>query len=145
VEFVLVILPLMGLLLLTVDVSWSLFARATLQHAVREGVRYAVTGQVSGSSCLGASVQQVVAQNSFGFIRGTQASSFVSVQYYDPNSLKAITDNTGAAGGNVVRVSVTGVTVKSFGPVFRSAVPISLNASALDVMESPPGGVPPCP
>lgn len=139
------LVPLIGLVLFTVDVSFSIFARATLQHAVREGVRYAVTGQVSGSSCLGASVQQLVAQNSFGFIPSGQASSFVSVQYYNPNTLTAITDNTGPVGGNVVQVSIAGVTVKSFGPLFRSAAPISMSASALDVMESSPGGVPPCP
>ena len=45
VEFSLIMIPMFGVLFLIIDLSWMLFARATLQYAVREGVRYAVTGQ----------------------------------------------------------------------------------------------------
>ena len=140
------LLPLIALLLLAVDVAWSIFARATLQNAVREGVRFAVTGQVlPGNTCLGASVRQVVVQHSFGFVPAAQASSLVSVNYYSPTDLSAITGPGGPAGGNVVQVTVTGVSVRSFGPIWRNISPIPLTAMASDVMESSPNGVAPCP
>lgn len=139
-------LPLIALLLLSVDVAWSIFARAALQNAVREGVRFAVTGQVlPGNTCLGSSIRQVVAQNSFGFVPLSQSGSLVSVSYYSPADLSAIAGAGGPAGGNVVQVMVTGVSVKSFGPVWRDISPIPLTAIASDVMESSPNGVAPCP
>jgi hypothetical protein len=146
IEFSVALLPLMALLLLTVDVAWSIFERATLQHAVREGVRFAVTGQIlPGNSCLGPSIQQVVAQSSFGFIPASKASSFVTVGYYSPVDLSAVSGVGGPAGGNVVQVSIANVSVGSFGPIWRAITPIPLSAIASDVMESPPNGVTPCP
>jgi Flp pilus assembly protein TadG len=137
---------LLALLFLTIDVAWSIFAKATLQHAVREGVRFAVTGQIlPGNTCLGSSVQQVVAQNSFGFIPASQASQYVNVSYYSPTNLTPITGAGGAAGGNVVKVSVNGLQIKALGPLLRSASPIPITAVVSDVMESPPNGVIPCP
>jgi hypothetical protein len=137
---------MMGLLLVTVDIAWAIFARATLQNAVREGVRFAVTGQVlSGTSCLGSSIQQVVAQNSFGFIPASKASQYVTVSYYSPTNLAAITGGGGPAGGNVVQVSAGGIGIHAFGPLWHGASPITISATASDVMESPPNGVAPCP
>jgi len=146
VEFSIAFVPMLGLLLLTVDVAWSIFARATLQNAVREGVRFAVTGQIlPGNTCLGSSVQQYVAQNSFGFIPTSKASQYVTVSYYSPVNLSPITGPGGPAGGNVVQVSAGDVGVRAFGPLWRSASPIPVSATASDVMESPANGVSPCP
>ncbi len=146
IEFSMALLPLMALLLLVVDVAWAIFARATLQNAVREGVRYAVTGQIlTGQTCLGASVQQVVSQNSFGFIPASKASSYVTVTYYSPSTMTQITGSGGPAGGNVVWVAASGVSIRSFGPLWRSLVPVPLSAVASDVMESSSNGVTPCP
>ncbi len=136
----------MALLLLTIDVAWSIFARATLQHAVREGVRFAITGQIlPQSSCISDSVQQVVSKNSFGFIPASKAANYVTVSYLSPTDLSPVTGATGPAGGNVIQVSVNGIAVHSFGPLWRSVTPIPLGASASDVMESSPNGVTPCP
>ncbi len=146
IEFSIVLLPLLALLLVTVDLAWLIFAHATLQYAVREGVRFAVTGQIlAGNSCLGSSVQQIVAQNSFGFVPTNKASTYVTVSYYSPTSLSQITGAAGPAGGNVVQVSISGVMVHLLGPLWHGASPIPLGAVASDVMESPPNGVPPCP
>ncbi len=146
VEFGIALVPLVALLFLTLDVAWSIFARAALQNAVREGVRFAVTGQtLPGYTCLGSSVQQVVSQNSFGFVPAAKATQYVSVTYYSPTNLSQIIGPNGPAGGNVVQVSASGVTVQSFGPLWRSPTALSLSAMASDVMESPPNGVAPCP
>jgi TadE-like protein len=146
VEFSIALLPLMALLLLTVDVAWSIFERATLQHAVREGVRFAVTGQISpGNTCLGSSIRQIVSQNSFGFVPASIASNYVTVSYYSPTNLSPITGSGGPAGGNVVQVSISGIAVQSLGPLFGSVSPVPLSVMSSDVMESPPNGVVPCP
>jgi Flp pilus assembly protein TadG len=146
VEFSFVLLPLFVLLLFCINVAWAVFARATLQNAVREGVRFAITGQtIAGNGCLGSSVQQVVAQNSFGFVPANQASTYVSVSYYSPTNLAPVTGSGGPAGGNVVQVSVSGVAVSPLAAILSAASPIPLSAVASDVMESPPNGVIPCP
>ena len=70
VEFSLVMIPLFGILFLVIDLSWMLFARATLQYAVREGVRYAVTGQTMSGMGQDASIRSVVQQSSMGILAG---------------------------------------------------------------------------
>ena len=146
VEFTLVILPLMAFVFLLLDTAWIIFARATIQHAAREGVRFGVTGQIQApATCLGASVQEVVAANSFGFVPASQATSMVTVTYYDPNTLTVETGAGADAGGNVIQVTVSGLNIKSFAPVWHSSSPIQLYATASDVLESPPNGTPPCP
>lgn len=145
-EFGLVLIPLMAFVFLLMDTSWVIFARATLQHAAREGVRFGVTGQVvAPATCLGDSIRNVVVANSFGFIPASQASSMVTVTYYSPSTLTVITGSGATGGGNVVQVSISGLNIKSFAPVWHSASPIALVASASDVLESPPNGILPCP
>jgi Flp pilus assembly protein TadG len=137
--------PLFAFLFLLFSTAWVIFARSTLQNAVREGVRFGVTGQTLGSSCLGSSIQQVVYQYSFGFIPASMAAAEVQVTYYNPTTLAAISGTGATAGGNVLQVSVSGLSVNSFAPVWHSASPINLSASASDVLESPPNGILPCP
>lgn len=45
IEFTLIIVLLLGLLFAIVDLSLMLFANLAMQHAVRSGARYAVTGR----------------------------------------------------------------------------------------------------
>lgn len=143
-ELSLVLLPLLGVLFLIIDVSWVLFARSSLQEAVREGVRYGVTGQTFTGECLTASVQQVVQQNSFGFISAANMSHQVSVQFYLQSNLSTPVSGSGAtAGGNVIKVSVSGVSVSPIGPILIAATPFLLSASSSDVMETQ-SGTPPC-
>lgn len=128
------------------DTSWVIFARATLQHAAREGVRFGVTGQViAPATCLGDSIRQVVVANSFGFVPASRSSSMITITYYKPNDLSVETDSGATAGGNVVQVSISGLSLKSLAPVWRSSSPIALVANASDVLESPPNGTLPCP
>jgi Flp pilus assembly protein TadG len=141
VEFSLVAIPLFGILFLTVDLSWMLFARATLQFAVRQGVRYAVTGQTMSGMGQDASIRTVVQQNSMGFLTGSGGASKISISYYDPNANLAATSSN--AGGNVVQVSVSGVNVTPMAPLFHSGSPLSMAAVSSDVVEGSPGGIPP--
>ena len=143
VEFGLILLPMLGLLFLTVDTAWAIFASASLQEGAREGVRFAITGQTLGSSGQDAAIRQVVQQYSFGFITPANAPSCIQIHYYDQATL---TEQTGAgsnSGGNVVKVVVTGLSLKPMLPLWRSSSPIPLSVSASDIVEPSPSGTPP--
>jgi Flp pilus assembly protein TadG len=141
VEFSLVMIPLFGILFLVIDLSWMLFARATLQYAVREGVRYAVTGQTMTGMGQDASIRTVVQQSSLGLLSGATGAAEINVTYLDPNNNFAVT--TSNAGGNVVQVSVSGAKIFPMAPLFRSGSPLSMSAVSSDVVEASPGGIPP--
>ncbi len=141
VEFSLVMIPLFSILFLVIDLSWMLFARATLQYAVREGVRYAVTGQTISGMGQDNSIRSVVQQYSMGLLAGTSGAAKISIAYFDPNNNLVATSSN--AGGNLVQVSVTGVNILPMAPLLHSASPLSMAAVSSDVVESSPGGVPP--
>jgi len=134
-------IPMFGILFLVGDLSWMLFARATLQYAVREGVRYAVTGQTMSGMGQDASIRAVVQQNSMGLLAGSTGASKISISYFDVNANLAATSRN--AGGNVVQVSATGVNVVPMAPLFRDKSPLSMTAVSSDVVESSPGGIAP--
>jgi Flp pilus assembly protein TadG len=138
VEFSFVVLPLLAILFMTVDVAWIIFGSACIQEGAREGVRYAVTGSGQSETTLDSAVKLVVQQYSFGFVK----ASNVSVDYYPPTGYSssgapATIDGTAQATqiGNIVKVTVQGVTMSSFGPLFRAWTPLQLSASASDVMQ----------
>ncbi len=140
IEFSLVLLPLLALVFLTIDAAWMVFAKASVQYAVRQGVRYAVTSQTQPGKGQDASIRSVVQQNAFGFLNGPDGVSKISIAYYNPATLSPTNMN---AGGNVVEVSVNGVLVSPLAPVWRSSDPLQVSAQSSDVMESSPGGIPP--
>lgn len=144
VEFALTILPLLGLLMLTLDVAWVIFAWASIHEAVRAGVRFAITSQVlPGYPGQDASIQAVVQQSSFGFITAQNVSSTVAIHYYSQTTLAEITGPGSNAGGNVVKIVVQGIPVIPIAPIWRSSSPLTLSASSSDVMEASPNGMPP--
>lgn len=79
------------------DVSWAIFAKSTLQRAVRVGVTYGVSVRASqiSSGCLTAAVKSQVQQNSFGLLSGTNGLNLVKVTYClppAPDSTGPLTD-----------------------------------------------------
>jgi Flp pilus assembly protein TadG len=145
VEFALVLLPLLAILFLILDIAWLVFAQGSLQWAVQQGVRYGITSNVASGKGQDASIKSIVQSNAMGFLNGSAGLSKISVSFYAPSNLStAVTGSGSNVGGNVLKVSVTGVQVSSFGPIWRSGPSvISLSANSSDVMESSPGGVPP--
>lgn len=141
IELGLVILPLFALIFLVVDVCWIIFAQASLQHAAREGVRFAVTGQLPPAfQHQDDAIRSVVQENAFGFLSGS--SGTITIQYYDPTTLKPASGVGSNSGGNLLQISISGVKVDPLGPILRDSTAITLSASSSDVMESSPGGVP---
>ncbi len=143
VEFGLILLPLFAFLFLTMDMAWAIFASASLQEGAREGARFAITGQTLGSLGQDASIRQKVQQYSFGFVTAANAATSVQIHYYDPTTLNEQTGTGSNNAGNVVKVVVTGLSLKPLMPLWRSSSPIPLSVSASDIMEPPPGGTPP--
>jgi Flp pilus assembly protein TadG len=140
VEFGLVCVPFFAFMLLILDISWTVFNKAALQHAVREGVRYAVTYQTMTGLGQDASIKSVVQQNAMGILQGSTGTSLISIQYYTPDTLTATNIN---AAGNIVSVSVTGYSLSPMGPLLHSNTPLILSVSSSDRTEGCPLGV--CP
>jgi Flp pilus assembly protein TadG len=158
IEFTLVFLPLMAMTTVLVDTAWAVFAKSTLQRAVREGVRTGVTltqSQMAQGACLTDTVKGIVQSNSLGVLHGSSGLSKIQVHYYlppAPNSTAAATDvsgqTNGDAPGNIMVVSVNNYSLIPLLPrVYQWNMPIddqsiSLSVSSADLIE--PSANPPC-
>jgi len=139
IEATLIIMLMFGLLFLVIDISLAFFAKSTLQEAVRQGVRFAVTERLgSGQSYLNDSIVQVVQQNALGMLNGPSGACKVAINYYNPVTGAA----SGGTGGDIVQVSIVGYTYTPVG-ILKSANPIPVSVISSDVMEPCPlGGCP---
>ena len=143
IELALVLLPLCAIVFLILDIAWAFYVKSTLQNAVREGVRYAVTSQTMTGLGQDASIKSVVQQNAMGLLSGTTNAALITIQYYLPNTLAPVTGLNSNQGGNIVEVYVQNYSLPPLGPILRNPTPLSLGAQAYDRMEGSPGGVPP--
>jgi Flp pilus assembly protein TadG len=150
VEAAFVLIVFLGFIFLIFDVSWAIFAKATLQHAVRAGVRYAVTSRtiLSGGTQLGhvASIKQVVQSESMGFLSASDVSSRVTVTFWSvsSNPPAQVTVAGANSAGNMVVVSVNGWNLNPLAPLLRSSSPVQISVSSGDLIESSgSGGAPP--
>jgi Flp pilus assembly protein TadG len=139
VEAGLVLLPFFGLAFLAMDGAWAVFIKATLQHAVREGVRYAVTGQTQSGIGQIDSIKAVVKDSALGLLDTSQAGKLF-VRFLNPSTLAATNSND---AGNLVEVSVEDFEITPMAPLFHSAAPVHVTVRSADRLESFPGGVPP--
>lgn len=115
VEFTLVLLTLMAAISVLFDAGWAIFAKSTLQRAVRVGVTSGSTltaSQIS-SGCLTDNVKTIVQQNSWGLLAGSSGLNQIKVNYFSPpapNSADPLTDvssqSDGNSPGNLIQVSV---------------------------------------
>jgi len=150
-----VLMPMLMFLFLILDIAWAVYSRSTLQYAVGEGVRYAVTSQTIGTMGLRASVQTVVQQNAFGRLNSTAGAATgvdgwnsIYVDCYLVNSDGSLTSSTCGMTTSgqlpLVKVSVQGISSKAFMPTLRlpglggDFTPIVMTAVAWDRMEAPP-------
>jgi Flp pilus assembly protein TadG len=148
IEWMLVILPTLGIITAFFDVSFALFSWSTLQNAVREGVRYAITFQTSGSLGQDASIAQVVATNSMGLL--TSSSTLIKVNYYTTTApTTAIAAPNGNDPGNLVVVSVQQYPLVWLVPIsgtccgpgsYRAQSPASINVYSSDILGGYPAG-----
>jgi hypothetical protein len=141
VEFGLALVPLLAFSGLLIDIGWGVFARSTLQHAVREGVRFAVTSRTLPGKGHIDSIKTVVQTNAMGILNGSPDK--IKVRFYSPDDLTETTSEGANEGGNLVEVAVEDFAWAPLIPVGRSKGATRLSARSLDRMEpSPPGGPP---
>src|SRR5271157_4768974 len=97
-EFTLVLLPLLAMVTVLLDTSWAVFAKSTLQRAVRVGVRTGITltsSQMAQGACLTDTVKSTVQANAMGLLAGSSGLALIKVHYFQPpavNSNSAATD-----------------------------------------------------
>jgi hypothetical protein len=105
----------MAMLTVTTDTAWAIFAKATLQRAVRVAVRYGVTmtSADTGGGCLTPAVKSIVQANALGLLNGASGLAKIKVHYYQPpaeDSAAAVTDVStqanGNQGGNILEVTI---------------------------------------
>ena len=143
IESAFVFVPLMAMIVAIFDYSLLIMTRSTLQHAVRTGLRYAITYQtISPGVGHDASIRQVVKDNSLGFLSnvdGTEDPCKICIRYYNPTTLTFVTANT---PGNVIEVAVENYSWNWVAPLMRSATPLLMTARATDRMETLTPGTP---
>jgi Flp pilus assembly protein TadG len=155
IEFTLVILPFLGFVFLILDIAWAVYGRSTLQYAVSQGVRYAVTSQTMAGLGQKDSIRTMVQRSAFGKLGAdSNAPGWLSIQvhFFLPDG----TDVSNTVGGNgahngvypLVEVSVENFSQSTFMPTVRmpglgTLSPIIMSARSWDRMEaSPSTGIP---
>lgn len=136
-ETAMVIVPFFAIILGTIDLSQAFFVRTTLQHAVRVGVRYAVTYQTKPGMCQDASIKEVIRSNAMGFLKPSDITNKVFIRYYKPDTLAATANNW---PGNLVEVSIENYQWAWIAPLWRTVSPMVVVARASDRMEGLAGG-----
>ncbi len=139
-ETALIFLPLFAIIFAILDFGLVIFIKSTLQNAVREGARYAVTYQLKSGMGHDLSIKTVVQQNGLGFLSGTTGLDRIKVRYYQPDTFVETTYNW---PGNLVEISVEGYQWKWMVPMWRAAGTLNLVARAMDRMEGLPAGTTP--
>lgn len=138
VEASLILVPLFGITFLLLDLSMAIFVQSTFQHAVREGVRYAITGANDFGPCQDDSVKQVVKNNALGFLGSTAGAATIHVHFINPVT-GAVANNS---YGNIVGVTVENYPWTPWAPYQHSRASVPIWARAYDMMEDVPAPLP---
>lgn len=148
IECAFTLLPIFALILGFIDVGMMVFRWATLQNAVREGCRYAITLQTSGTLGQDASIEQVVQSYAMGLVKTSDNPNLIKVNYYAPTDLNTPIASGGNVPGNIVEVSVQAIPFSWImplsgslqGPTY-SGTPVTMNVYSLDMLGGYPAGV----
>jgi Flp pilus assembly protein TadG len=148
-ECVFTLLPTFALVFAMVDFSLMIFRWTTLQNAVREATRYAVTFQTQTGLGQDASVQNIVQQYAMGFVKRTDSPQTIFVKYYTTSNLNTAIVAGGNVPGNIVEVSVQNLSFKWLAPLsgslnggaFYTSSPLTLNVFSSDILGGYPVGV----
>ena len=155
-EFTLILLPMLAFITVLADTAYATWAEATMQRAVRIGVRVGVTltaTQLAAAPYNGATltdaVKSTVQANSFGLLSGATGLSKIKVYYFQPpdpsDSSGTGTDVTalasGNAPGNIMTVAVEGFSLVPLMPRITSLKtvadnnPLVVNVNSADRIE----------
>lgn len=139
IEFSLCFLLFLGTIVGFGQLALAIWIKTALHHAVREGARYAITGQTLAGSGQDASIRQVITRNTAGILSAAQAASLVTINYFD----QAGAPTSSNAGGNTVVISVNNFPIPLLvpAPVSFAGQPIAVSAQAVARLE--PYTIPP--
>lgn len=110
-EMAFVMLPTLSIIFAFLDIGFAIFTWNTLQNAVREGTRYAITYQLQSGFGQRQSIKNKTASWALGFVNSASTSTsgpqvpWIDVRFYSQSG----TEVTGAGGntpGNIVEVSI---------------------------------------
>jgi Flp pilus assembly protein TadG len=143
------LIPLLALIFAFADFCLLLFRWSTLENAVREGCRYAITFQTSGALGQDASIAQVVQTYSMGIVTTSDQPKHIFVDYYAPANLNTSIATGGNIPGNIVQVSVQNVSWAWIAPLsgtlgggnLYSTTPLTFSAYSSDILGGYPAGV----
>jgi Flp pilus assembly protein TadG len=125
-EGALVMLPLMAIGFALLDYPLGIFIQNTMRHAVREGVRFAVTQQ-TGAGGQDEASKTAVKNNSIGFINDSDLNATptpkatLTVTYYDQSTLAVVSGVGSNRQGNICVVTAT-ITRAWMAPLWRDTV-----------------------
>lgn len=146
-ETAFMLIPLLAILFGIFDYAVVVFLKNTMQFAVREGVRYAITSQTMPSMGHDASIKQTVMNNSLGFANLLSPTgnglAQISITYYNPVNMSAVTGSGSNVGGNIVVVAANGLRWRWMAPVLHNATPVTFSVSSAGIMEATPIAGPP--
>ena len=144
VEFSLCFLLFISIILATFSFCFWVFAKATLHHAVREGVRFAITGRTLNGPLgpLGQDdvIKDTVVENSWPFLTDAADRDAITIEYFEADG----TPTTDNFARNSVVVSVVNYAVPMItpSPLFPLLDQAFFNVSAVDRVEPFPGTPP---
>ena len=160
-EFALAFLPLMCMVFCFLDIAWAVFAKSTLNYAVRMGLRYGITitgtQATAANSDLAAMTKAKVQSSALGLLNGSSGLSKIKIHFYQPpatgtNAAPTLVDSQANANQplNIMQVSVEGFSLvplaprifnwRTRGSVDNASTPIA--ATSYDMIE-PSRDVPP--
>ena len=146
-EGALALLPMIALMFGLLDIAFAIFVRNTMEFAVRQGVRYAVTSQTMAGQGHDNSIKTIVNDNAMGLLNavspGGNGMNQISIRYYNPVSMALVAGAGSNIGGNIVVVSAAGLSWAWMVPLLRAATPLQFSASSADIMEATPVAGPP--
>ena len=148
-ETVFTLLPTFALIFAFIDFGLLLFRWATLQEAVREGCRYAITFQTATGLGQNASIESVVQQYGMGLVTPTDNPQHIFVNYYSVGNLNTPIASGGNVPGNILQVSVQNISWAWLAPLsdtfganaYRDTTPITLGVYSSDILGGYPAGV----
>lgn len=141
VEFCFVFLAFIGFVFGFFSISFWLFAKASLHHAAREGVRFAITAKTFPGLSHDASIKKVVSDNSFGLLSDPLLADRIIIEYFAADGSGPTAIN---GAGNLVKVSIRNYQAPRLVSPILFALPgsVTLNVSSVDKMEPFPGSPP---
>jgi Flp pilus assembly protein TadG len=146
-ELAFTFVPTWALIFAFVDLGLMLFRWSTLQNAVREGCRYAITFQTSGAMGQDASVAAIVQQYALGVVKADDTPQHIFVKYYSTSNPDTPITTGGNIPGNIVQVSVENVSWGWIAPLsgtmngIYATEPFRLNVYSSDILGGYPAGV----